>query len=157
PGSTRLKDLLEHCCETANRAPDIVLTGHVHNYQRFSAPLYDKQSVPFIVAGPGGYKKSLHVIGKEFHDAQQKKRLPIQIQGEPEHLENFNDSQHGYLRVAVTKSKITLDYVAVPDPSEDAKDAFLKPYDTVEVALQSQSGPTPAVRSNRASRQRAHK
>jgi hypothetical protein len=26
-----------------------VLTGHVHNYQRFSAPLYNKKSVPFIV------------------------------------------------------------------------------------------------------------
>src|SRR5215831_3642785 len=135
PGSTRLKDLLEHCCETADRAPDVVLTGHVHNYQRFSAPLYDKKSVPFIVAGAGGYNKRLHVLGKVFHEAQQKKKLPIQIQGEPEALENFNDSQHGYLRVTVTKSSITLDYVAVPDPSENAKDAFLKPYDTVEVAL----------------------
>ena len=26
-------------------------------------------------------------------------------------------------------------YVAVPDPSENAKDAFLKPYDTVEIAV----------------------
>jgi hypothetical protein len=71
-----------------------------------------------------------------FHEAQQKKKLPIQIQGEPEYLENFNDLQHGYLRVTVTRKKITLDYVAVPDPSENAKDAsFLKPYDTVEVAV----------------------
>jgi len=39
PGSTRLKDLLEESCEKAKRAPDVVLAGHVHNYQRFSAPL----------------------------------------------------------------------------------------------------------------------
>jgi predicted phosphodiesterase len=135
PGSTRLKGLLEHSCAAAGRAPDVVLTGHVHNYQRFSAPLYNKKNVPFIVAGAGGYNKRLHVLGRVFHEARQKGKHPIRIQGEPEFLEDFNDSQHGYLRVTVTRKKITLDYVAVPDPSENAKDAFLKPYDTVEVAV----------------------
>ena len=57
----------------------------------------------------------------------------VQIEGEPEYLENFNDSQHGYLRVTVTKKKIVLDYVAVPDPSENPKDGILKPFDSVEV------------------------
>jgi hypothetical protein len=135
PGSTRLKDLLEDSCKAAGRAPDVVLTGHVHDYQRFSAPLYNKKDVPFIVAGAGGYNKRLHVLGKVFHQAQQRNRLPVQIQGEPEYLENFNDSQHGYLRVTVTKKSITLDYVVVPDPSENAKDSVLKPFDTVTVAI----------------------
>lgn len=135
PGSTRLKDLLEHSCTAAGRAPDVVLTGHVHDYQRFSAPLAGKNNVPFIVAGAGGYNKRLHVLGKIFQDAKQANKFPIQIQGQPERLDNFNDSQHGYLRVTVTKKRITLDYVAVPDPSENAKDEFLKPYDSVTVAL----------------------
>jgi acid phosphatase type 7 len=135
PGSTRLKELLESSCAAAERAPDAVLTGHVHNYQRFSAPLYDKQSVPFIVAGAGGYNKRLHVLGKPFHDAQANGKLPITIEGEPEYLESFNDQQHGYLRVTVTKRNIALDYVAIPDPSEPVKDTILKPFDTVEVAL----------------------
>jgi len=76
-----------------------------------------------------------NTASKVFHEAQQKRKLPIRIHGEPEYLENFNDSDHGYLRVTVTRKKIALDYVAVPDPSENARDAFLKPYDTVEVAL----------------------
>jgi|SRR5579863_9316603 len=135
PGSTRLKDLLEQSCESAGRAPDIVLTGHVHDYQRFSAPLYNKKNVPFIVAGAGGYNKRLHVLGKVFHEAQQNSKLPFQIEGEPELLENFNDSQHGYLRVTVTKKQIKLDYVVVPDPSENAKDAVLEPFDTVTVSV----------------------
>jgi len=50
-------------------------------------------------------------------------------------LENFNDPQHGYLRVTVTKKSIHLDYVAVPDPSARARNSFLKPYDSVEVRL----------------------
>ena len=107
----------------------------MHDYQRFSAPLHDKKNVPFIVAGAGGYNKRLHVLGKIFQDARQNKKLPVQIQGEPEYLESFNDSQHGYLRVTVTKRNITLDYVAVPDPSENPKDAVLEPYDSVVVSI----------------------
>jgi hypothetical protein len=135
PGSTRLKSFLEECCAKAKRAPDVVLTGHVHDYQRFSASLYNKKNVPFIVAGAGGYNKRLHVLGKLFHDAKSANKLPVQIQGEPERLENFNDSDHGYLRVTVTKKKIILDYVAVPDPSTNPKDAYLKPYDSVQVSI----------------------
>jgi acid phosphatase type 7 len=69
PGSTRLKSLLEESCRAAARAPDLVLTGHVHNYQRFSASLLDKDGIPFIVAGAGGYKKRLHALSRTFHDA----------------------------------------------------------------------------------------
>jgi hypothetical protein len=50
-------------------------------------------------------------------------------------LENFNDSEHGYLRITVTKKDITLDYVTVPDPSTNPKDGVLKPYDSVKVVL----------------------
>ncbi len=135
PGSTRLKDLLDECCAEAKRAPEAVLTGHVHNYQRFSAPLLDKKDVPFIVAGAGGYKKKLHILGRDFHAALDAKKIPIQIQGEPELLQNFNDWQHGYLRVAVTPKKIKLDYIAVPDPATNPKDQVLEPYDSVEVDL----------------------
>jgi acid phosphatase type 7 len=135
PGSTRLKSFLDDCCTRAKRAPDVVLTGHVHDYQRFSAPLYDKKNVPFIVAGAGGYKQRLHVLGKVFQDAKAANKFPIQIQGEPEMLENFNDSDHGYLRITVTKKDITLDYVTVPDPSTNPKDAVLPPYDSVTVSI----------------------
>ena len=61
--------------------------------------------------------------------------MPIQIQGQPECLENFNDTDHGYLRVTVTKQSIILDYVAVPDPSTNPQEQVLKPYDSVTVPL----------------------
>jgi predicted phosphodiesterase len=135
PGSTRLKTFLEECCKAGGRTPDVVLTGHVHDYQRFSAPLGSKKDVPFIVAGAGGYNQRLHRLGKPFQDAKQKKRLPVQIEGDPAQLENFNDLDHGYLRVTVTKKAIALDYVAVPDPADKAADSFLEPYDSVTVRL----------------------
>src|SRR5262249_45830728 len=89
PGSTRLKSLLDECCDAAGRGPDAVLSGHVHDYQRFSAPLHTKEDVPFIVAGAGGYNRKLHVLGQPFHRAKDQNRLPVQIHGEPEKLENF--------------------------------------------------------------------
>jgi hypothetical protein len=135
PGSTRLKQLLEDCCTQVKRAPDVVLSGHVHDYQRFSASLYNKKNVPFIVAGAGGYNQRLHALGKIFQDAKSANKFPIQIQGQPELLENFDDTAHGYLRVAVTKKDITLDYVTVPDPSTNPKDGFLPPYDSVQVSF----------------------
>ena len=135
PGSTRLKSLLDECCAAADRAPDVVLTGHVHDYQRFSAPLHDKKSVPFIVAGAGGYNKRLHVLGKVFQQAKANGKLPVRIGDGAEQLEDFNDADHGYLRVTVTKKKIRLDYVAVPDPSANAPESYLKPYDSVEVDI----------------------
>jgi hypothetical protein len=133
PGSTRLKTFVEENCAAAKRAPDVVLTGHVHNYQRFSAPLLDKPHVPFIVAGAGGYNKRLHTLSKAFHDAQANGQLPLQIQGDDSQLESFNDSQHGYLRVTITGKDMTFDYIAVPDPASDVKDEYLKPFDTVVV------------------------
>ena len=135
PGSTRLKDFLEQSCESAVRSPDLVLTGHVHDYQRFSAPLAGKTDVPFIVAGAGGYNHRLHVLHDTFHQQKQAKKLPVQIEGEDILLEDFNDSEHGYLRITVTKSDITVDYIAVPDPSPSVKDALLKPYDSVRISL----------------------
>jgi hypothetical protein len=135
PGSTRLKDFLEQCCTAAGRSPDVVLTGHVHDYQRFSAALPGKEAVPFIVAGAGGYNKRLHTLGKVFQDALKSGSLSVVIEGDKAHLESFNDSQHGYLRITVTKKAIQLDYVAVPDPNGNAAGAVLEPYDSVTVKL----------------------
>ena len=77
----------------------------------------------------------LHTLGRVFHDAQQKNKLPVQIEGGDVQLESFNDQQHGYLRITVNKKTIKVDYIVVPDPSQPAKDGLLKPYDSVELKL----------------------
>jgi Calcineurin-like phosphoesterase len=47
----------------SNRVPDAVLSGHVHNYQRFSREI-DGTRVPYIVAGAGGYANDLKAMHK---------------------------------------------------------------------------------------------
>ena len=131
PGSTRLKTFLDEVCADAGRAPNVVLTGHVHNYQRFAAPLADKQNVPFIVAGAGGYNKRLHTLSRHFHGVQ----MPVLFEDQPEALENFDDANHGYLRISVTPNQIQIDYIAVPDPSTGFQHKVLDPSDSVTVHL----------------------
>jgi hypothetical protein len=129
PGSQHLYDFLNTACTTANRTPDLVLSGHVHNYQRFTGQLAGKD-VPCIVAGAGGYNPRLHTLSKAFHSA----KLPIEMTGSDGRLENFCDSQHGYLRIAVTKGKMVVEYFAVPDASSPATKS-LSPFDTLKVAF----------------------
>lgn len=131
PGSSRLKQFLDECCAEAGRGPDLVLTGHVHNYQRFSAPLAGKQDVPVIVAGAGGYNKRLHGLSRHFHEAT----LPVAFEGQPELLEAFDDANHGYLRITVTPQAIQVDYIAVPEPGGKPNRSVLKPADSVTVKL----------------------
>ena len=96
--------------------PELVLGGHVHDYQRFTGQLAGK-NVPMIIAGAGGYNLKLHTLHKAFHDA----KLPVTLGNGGGSLEKFNDWQHGYLRITVTKKSIVCEYVAVPAPGAKVK------------------------------------
>lgn len=129
PGSQHLYDFLNNACITAKRTPDLVLSGHVHNYQRFTGTLAGKD-VPCIVAGAGGYNLQLHTLSKAFHSA----KLPIQMAGSDGTLENFCDSQHGYLRITITAGHMLVEYFAVPDASAPATKP-LAAFDTLKASF----------------------
>jgi hypothetical protein len=44
---------VDDACTTAGVTPDLFLSGHAHNYQRYTRHFGGKQ-VPYIVAGTGG-------------------------------------------------------------------------------------------------------
>jgi hypothetical protein len=127
PGSQHLKAVLENAVKVAGRTPELILGGHVHNYQRFTGTL-NGHEVPMIVAGAGGYNAQLHVLAKVFHNT----KLPITMVGSDGVLENFCDNQHGYLRITVEKKSILCEYIAVPDPSVP-KHGPLKAFDSVTI------------------------
>jgi Calcineurin-like phosphoesterase len=55
-GSARMGDVLDEAFHTSGRLPELVLSGHVHNYQRFTRTLPGSSSkVPYVVIGNGGY------------------------------------------------------------------------------------------------------
>ena len=60
-GSSKMADVLENAIRDTGRVPNLVLTGHVHDYQRIEQTIAPGGRTPFIVCGNGGYH-NLHSI-----------------------------------------------------------------------------------------------
>lgn len=54
-GSATMGEVLDTAFQTAGRVPDLVISGHVHDYQRFTRTLADGATLPYVVSGNGGY------------------------------------------------------------------------------------------------------
>jgi hypothetical protein len=116
-GSTYMKNVLEHAVQQAGRHPDMIVAGHVHNYQRITKKQPDGTLVPYLVTGAGGYH-NLHTI---MHVNGQRMIPPVTFddkQGQAVILEKYSDDHHGFLRVEITEQLITGKYYLVPRPQE---------------------------------------
>jgi hypothetical protein len=60
-GSSKMADVLENAIRDTGRVPNLVLSGHVHDYQRIEKEIAPDGPTPFIVSGNGGYH-NLHAI-----------------------------------------------------------------------------------------------
>lgn len=96
--SPAMMELLDRAFAAAKVKPDVVVSGHVHNYQRFTRTYADGTRVPFLVAGAGGYA-DLHrltmpgdprfvTVDQSRHDVR---------------LENFCDDRYGFLKIELEK------------------------------------------------------
>ncbi len=102
-GSEQMGKVLDDACNAAGRWPELVLCGHVHNYQRFSRTVAGRE-VPYIVCGAGGYH-NLHAMAKGAEP---------NLQVTPDcALEKFDATQWGFLRLTVTASQIDGEYIGV--------------------------------------------
>jgi hypothetical protein len=133
PGSQHLKTVLDDATQAAGRVPDLILSGHVHNYQRFTGHINGK-NVPCLVVGAGGYNQKLHGLSRRMFDPD---GVPYKFADGPETLDCFNDFQHGYLTVDVRPDKIICQYVAIDDPTQATMNPTekLDPYDEFEIPL----------------------
>lgn len=93
--------------------PDIVLSGHVHNYQRFSRHYRDGRVLPFIVAGSGGYDE-LHPVAYT-SDHRFTSDNPL---FEGVNLETSCDTKHGFLKVLLERQAdglfLTVEFYTLP-------------------------------------------
>ncbi|MFY9872201.1 MAG: metallophosphoesterase [Candidatus Nitrosopolaris sp.] len=124
---------LDRVIQATGRIPTIVLSGHVHSYQRFGRKLDAKNTVPYIVAGAGGYANSPRLLHKIESD-ENGDRLPPEYQTTRPDLKlmAYNDQEPGFLRISIDNRKKTLtsDYFLVPFDDTPPKD----PIDTVTVS-----------------------
>jgi hypothetical protein len=116
-GSTAMKDLIETAGAKAGRMPDMVLAGHVHDYQRLTHEQPDATQRPYLITGAGGYP-NLHSIRTVNGD---KMIAPVQFldkNNDPVTLNAYSDDHHGFLRVDLTDTTFTGRYYQVPRPQD---------------------------------------
>ena len=119
-------ELLEGVFLETGIRPDVVFSGHVHNYQRFIKRYEDGSSVPFVVAGAGGYDE-LHSIALN-NDRHFTTDHPL---FEGVELENYCDDKHGFLKISLekvnTRLVLTGEYYTIPQARNFEKDFHAKP------------------------------
>ncbi len=112
-----MKQVVETAAEEARRHPDMIIAGHVHNYQRLTKNMADGTQVPYLVTGAGGYHNLHHIMlvnGEHM--------IPPVVfddkEGDPVTLERYSDDHHGFMRLEITPDSIAGHYYVVPRPQE---------------------------------------
>jgi Calcineurin-like phosphoesterase len=103
-GSKSMGQVLDTAFQTSKRVPDLVLSGHVHDYQRFTRTMPDGTSLPYIVIGNSGY----HNLHRFAPGAQPGEQL-----GNGVVFEAGDDSNWGFLSLSADGKKITGEYIRV--------------------------------------------
>jgi hypothetical protein len=106
---------IDACCEQAGIWPDLVLSGHAHLYERYTRVMKsDGRQIPYIVAGNGGY----YDLSTMKTDARGNKPM-AGAQSEPDgqgntvNLDAYNDTDYGFLRIAVSATEIVVESLGV--------------------------------------------
>ena len=118
-GHDAIRVALDTAFAESGRVPDLVLTGHVHNYQRFERTLPGNRRLQYVVAGAGGFAgyTALHQL-KDLATAD----LPTGVR-----LAAHQTKNPGFLTLSVTHDAIDGTYYTVDravDPSETTATAF---------------------------------
>jgi Calcineurin-like phosphoesterase len=111
-GCPDILNALDRATVASKRVPDAVVSGHVHNYQRFSREVGNRR-IPYIVAGAGGYaddRRSMHHLQKGL--GSNTKPIKTKVKGVT--LEKHNEEDPGFLRVTATKNRLVFEYFVVP-------------------------------------------
>jgi len=121
-GSQEMKTLLQKACDFSGRVPQLVLAGHVHNYQRFTTTI-NKKKCMFVVAGCGGH-------AMDQLDLAVSKDTPAP--NDPGVTLNFSTKDFvGFLRITATPGKLLGEYIATNGTTEPP--VLGKPIATFEV------------------------
>jgi hypothetical protein len=122
-GSTVAERVLFESFASTSRYPHLILSGHVHNYQRFTVKKQGNGGefhLPCVVAGAGGYSKlgKLHKVGGKYPST------PMQLT-DTLTLEKYNQDNYGFLRLEVTKQQIAGTYFSAPYEETSAPEASI--------------------------------
>jgi hypothetical protein len=113
-GSPRMLADIDSACEEAGVWPHAMLSGHAHNYQRFTRRV-DGRETPFIISGNGG-----HAVARLTHKGTPTIRVPI-VQptlsngSDTVTFDSYDDQDFGYLRILVNSEQLRIEYHPASD------------------------------------------
>jgi hypothetical protein len=105
--------------KTTGVIPHAVLSGHVHNYQRFTRR-YEGRQIPHVVDGRGGYAntfKAMHKLQKDASGNYPAPGVRTQSEQDPEldlTLDAYDQDNPGFLKIMVTATELTIESYTVP-------------------------------------------
>jgi Calcineurin-like phosphoesterase len=116
---------IDGICEKVGLWPHAVLSGHAHNYQRFTRNSGEMQT-PYVIAGNGG-----HAVARLTRKYDPPLRVPMVIEppggnGDRVVFESYDDQNYGYLRIIVTAEQLRIQYHPASDgPEAKTPDDFV--------------------------------
>jgi hypothetical protein len=96
-GSSKMADALENAIRDTGRVPNLVLSGHVHDYQRIEQTIAPNTQTPFVVTGNGGYH-NLHAVHSE---------VGTKAQDTGAALKYASDKKWGFLTLTIDRNRIS--------------------------------------------------
>ncbi len=129
--SIELLKQVDTLCDEVGVWPHAFLSGHAHNYQRFTRTRRsDDTQIPYVVCGNGGHNvQKLSTLGAPVLRAPQIIQKASAATDQVV-MENYDDKNYGYLRLIVTASQLRVEY----HPASDGVDTKT-PDDFVTVDL----------------------
>ena len=107
---------IDQACTATGIQPDLYLSGHAHLYERYTRTVSGKQ-IPYVVAGMGGY---YNLPGLKSGGRSTPPKTPqsgTDASGNPLRLEVYNDNTFGFLRMTISTSQLTGQFVTVDTSS----------------------------------------
>ncbi len=103
-------------CDEVGVWPHAFLSGHAHNYQRFTRTrTKDGSQIPYIVCGNGGY--NVLPLTKKGSPPLRTPQIIQNAKGNTDQvtLENYDDQDYGYLRIVATATQLRIEYHPASD------------------------------------------
>jgi len=112
--SIQMLEQLDEICDKVGIWPHAFLSGHAHNYQRFTRTQRNGTQIPYVICGNGGH--NVQPLSKKGVVL----RTPQVIQKAHDNndqvvLENYDDQDYGYLRVVATSAQLRIEYHPASD------------------------------------------
>jgi hypothetical protein len=132
--SAAMQAQIDAACTAAGVWPHAVLSGHVHNYQRFTRTRGDGTQIPYVVCGNGGH--NLVPLTRAGAPALRTPQIVQTAGAGTDQLvfESYDARDYGYLRIVATAAQLRIEY----HPAGDASGAKT-PDDAVTVDLRTRT------------------